>query len=76
MSYFTLRSGGKTLITFLFDSAYTWVLTVPLAFDSDYTSLPIVPVYWIVQLSNLIKCAMGYVMVKKGIWVNNIVSEH
>ena len=77
VSYFTLRSGGKTLITFLFDSAYTWVLTVPLAFVlAHYTSLPIVPVYWIVQLSNLIKCAMGYVMVKKGIWVNNIVSEH
>lgn len=75
VSYFTLRSGGKTLITFLFDSAYTWVLTVPLAFClAHFTSLPIIPVYWIVQLSNLIKCAMGYVMVKKGIWVNNIVA--
>ena len=76
VSYFTLRSGGKTLITFLFDSAYTWVITVPLAYClAHFTSLPIIPVYWIVQLSNLIKCAMGYVMVKKGIWVNNIVSE-
>lgn len=76
VSYFTLRSGGKTLITFLFDSAYTWVITVPLAYClAHFTALPIIPVYWIVQLSNLIKCAMGYVMVKKGIWVNNIVSE-
>ena len=77
VAYFTLRSGGKTLITFLFDSAYTWVLTVPLAYVlAHFTSLPIVPVYWIVQLSNLIKCAMGYIMVKKGIWVNNIVAEN
>ena len=76
VSYFTLRSGGKTLITFLFDSAYTWVITVPLAYClAHFTSLPIIPVYWIVQLSNLIICAMGYVMVKKGIWVNNIVAE-
>ena len=26
--YFTLRSGGKTLITFLFDSCYVWVVNV------------------------------------------------
>ena len=76
-SYFTLRSGGKTVITFLFDSAYTWVITVPLAYVlAHFTLLPIIPVYWIVQLSNLIKCVMGYIMVKKGIWVNNIVAEN
>lgn len=75
-TYFTLRSGGKTLITFLFDSAYTWVVTVPLAFCLVHlTSLPILSVYWIVQLSNLIKCGMGFIMVKKGIWINDIVSD-
>ena len=30
-SYFTLRSGGKTFITFLFDSVFTWIISVPLA---------------------------------------------
>ena len=30
--YFTLRSGGRTGITFLFDSGYTWVLSIPAAF--------------------------------------------
>ena len=31
-SYFTLRSGGKTIITFLFDSVFIWVVSVPVAF--------------------------------------------
>ena len=30
-AYFTLRSGGKTVVTFLFDSVYTWVLIIPFA---------------------------------------------
>ena len=28
-SYFTLRSGGKTIVTFLFDSVFTWVVSIP-----------------------------------------------
>ena len=31
-TYFTLRSGGKTIITFLFDSFFLWVAAVPLAY--------------------------------------------
>jgi len=31
-SYFTLRSGGKTVVTFLFDSVFTWVIVVPAAY--------------------------------------------
>ena len=41
-SYFTLRSGGKTLVTFLFDSVFTWVIVVPVAFVlAKYTVLGI-----------------------------------
>lgn len=73
-AYFTLRSGGKTLITFCFDSVYLWVVSTPLAFVlSRYTALPILALYLCVQLIDLIKCAIGFVMVKKGIWLNNIV---
>ena len=28
-TYFTLRSGGKTIITFLFDSVFIWCVSVP-----------------------------------------------
>ena len=72
--YFTLRSGGKTLMTFLFDSGFTWVICVPLAMMLIYwTDMEVVGVYILVQMSDLIKCAMGYVMLRKGVWINNIV---
>ena len=74
-SYFILRSGGKTFITFLFDSCFTWVVTVPAAFLlCRYTGLNIVTVYLAVCGLDLIKCLLGFVMVKKGIWVKNIVA--
>lgn len=74
-SYFTLRAGGKTVITFLFDSVFVWVASVPLAFVlSNYTQMNIVYVYLCCQLIDLVKCAIGFVLVKKGVWVHNIVS--
>lgn len=73
-TYFTLRSGGKTLITFCFDSVYLWVISIPLAFVlSRYTALPILPLYLCVQLIDIIKCVIGFVLVRKGIWVQNMV---
>ena len=75
-SYFTLRSGGKTLITFVFDSVYLWVISVPLAFVlSRYTALPIVPLYLACQLIDIVKCVVGFVLIKKGVWMNNIIGE-
>lgn len=75
-AYFTLRSGGRTFITFLFDSVFLWVVSYPLAFFlSRYTNLYILPLYLIVQLADLIKCAVGYILLKKGIWLRNIVSS-
>lgn len=74
--YFTLRSGGKTIITFLFDSGYTWLVSIPLSFSLvRLTALPIVPIFIICQLADLIKCTFGLLLVKKGIWVNNIVAD-
>ena len=75
-SYFTLRSGGKTIITFLFDSVFMWVASIPLAFMlSRYTDLPIIPLYLCVQLIDLVKCVIGFILVKKGVWLQNIVAQ-
>ena len=72
-AYFTLRSGGKTAVTFLFDSCFVWVVIVPIAYCfSRFTSLPIVPLYIICQGTDLIKCVLGYVMIKKGSWIQNL----
>ena len=75
-TYFTLRAGGKTLITFLFDSVYTWVLPVPLSLILvKYTDLHIVTIFELVQLMEVVKVTVGYILLKKGIWINNIVSD-
>lgn len=74
-TYFTLRSGGKTFITFLFDSCFVWVISIPVAFIlAHYTAIQITMLYLCCQLIELIKCLIGYLMVKKGIWVNNITA--
>lgn len=75
-AYFTLRSGGKTLVTFLFDSVYAIAVIAPLAFIlSRFTSLSILPLYFITQAAQIGKCIVGFVMIRSRIWVNNIVSE-
>ena len=73
--YFTLRSGGKTIITFLFDSVFIWCVSVTIAYIlSRFTGLSVLAIYTMVQLADLIKCVIGFILVKKGIWLQNIVS--
>ncbi len=75
-TYFTLRSGGKTIITFLFDSAYTWVLIIPFAtLLAKYTTLPITLVFFLVQFTEIIKVVIGFFMVRSDSWLQNIVNE-
>lgn len=74
--YFTVRSGGKTLITFLFDSVYSWAVPLPVAMVlCRFTGLSILGVYAIVQAADIIKLTVGYVLIRKGIWISNIVEE-
>jgi putative MATE family efflux protein len=75
--YFTLRSGGKTIITFIFDSLFTWLLSIPAAFVlSRYTSLPILPMYTAVEALNIFKCILGFMLVRSGKWVVNLVGTN
>lgn len=75
-TYFTLRSGGKTVITFLFDSGFVWCVSVPIAFClSRFTSMPVERLYALVLAADFIKCVLGYYFVKKGDWLNNIVND-
>lgn len=74
-AYFTLRSGGKTIVTFLFDSAFICLVSVPIAYSlSHFTSLSVIMVFTCVQLADLIKCVIGFILVKKGVWLQNIVN--
>ena len=75
-AYFTIRSGGKTFITFLFDSAYLWVICFPIAFVlSRFTSIEIIPMYALILSLDFIKVGIGAFLLKKRIWVQNLVDE-
>ena len=74
-AYFVIRSGGKTIITFLFDSGVTWLLCVPVAYLlANFTSLTIVPLYFLVQGIEFFKGIVAGILVHKGIWINNMVA--
>lgn len=72
--YFTLRSGGKTLITFLFDSVFTCTVSVTTALVLCLlTDLPILVIYTVIQAVDIIKVIVGSILIKKGVWISNIV---
>ena len=74
--YFTLRSGGKTVMTFVFDCMSIWVINVPVVYIAvHHTELSIGWVYALSQLVNLVKCVLGFILVKKGVWIHNITVE-
>lgn len=74
--YFVLRCGGKTGITFLFDSVFNWVIVIPaMFFMVHFTSLHIITIYLFVQLADVLKGVFGFWLVKKGVWINNVVDN-
>ena len=73
-SYFTLRSGGKTGLTILYDSVFVMTVSVPAVYLLYYAAhLDIWKVYPIIQSLEILKCLIGYIFLKTGIWVKNIV---
>ncbi len=75
-AYFTIRSGGKTFITFLFDCAFTWVVCLPIAYSlSHFTALSVVWVFFFVMSADIIKVVIGAFMLKSGIWAKNVVND-
>lgn len=74
-AYFTLRAGGKTVLTFVFDCVCIWGLSVPLVYVlSRYTAIDALSIFALGQIAECVKCVIGFVLVKKGIWLQNIVS--
>ena len=75
-AYFTMRSGGKMLITVLFDSGFVWLIQVPLAYAlTVFTPLSIYWTYGVLTGVCLLKCVLGFVFVKRGTWIRNLVAE-
>ena len=75
-TYFTLRTGGKTFITFLFDSVFLMCVCLPMAIVlSNLTGMSVLVMYLCIQLIDVIKCIIGFILVKKGLWIQNLVKE-
>ena len=76
VTYFTIRSGGQTMITFLFDAVYTWVVTVLLAWAlCTYTDWPVEKIYFCVQFIDVIKLVIGLIMLRSDFWAKNVVND-
>ena len=76
VTYFTIRSGGRTIITFFFDALYTWVVTVLLAFLlTRFTDWPIVTIYCCVQFIDVLKVVIGLLMLRSDFWARNVVND-
>jgi Na+-driven multidrug efflux pump len=73
--YFTLRAGGSTVVTFLFDCVFSWLISIPFAyFLVHWTGLDIMTLVPISQSIEVIKCCVGLILVKRGVWIRNIVA--
>ena len=74
--YFTIRSGGKTVITFLFDSVYTWVFPAMISLVlCRFTGLDIVWIYFAVQFIDVVKLFIGVPLLRSGFWANNVIED-
>lgn len=74
--YFTMRSGGKTLITLLFDGGFVWYSNYPIALIIGYlTDIDIIPFFLIVQIGSVLKAIAAFFLVKNGFWAKNIVAK-
>ena len=74
--FFILRSGGNTLLLSLIDGVFIWLIELPLQFILiKFTTLEISIIYAVVLFLELFKIFIGFVFIKKNIWLNNLISK-
>jgi putative MATE family efflux protein len=72
--YYTLRCGGKVMTTFILDSGFMWVVVLPICVILGYfTGMGIHLMFFICQMTEIIKCILGYFLLKRGTWVRRLV---
>ncbi len=76
-AYFSMRSGGKVAVTFIFDSGFMWCVVMPLSFILSYlTNINIVPLFIICQSTEIIKAFFGAVLYGKKTWLKSLVNDN
>lgn len=74
--YFVFRSGGDSRSIFLIDSLFMWCVPIPLLFFlTQCSALPIETVYFLVEISYLLKCLLSLFLLKKERWLNNLTAD-
>lgn len=74
--YFTLRCGGQTGVTFLYDFIFTWLVQIPIAYAITYfTSINIYWLFAIVTFSEGLKCIAGFLMIRSDMWMK-VITEY
>lgn len=72
-SYCIMRSGGKMLITFLYDFLFVWFGNLLIAFCLiRFTGLSIIWVYALVHAVQVIKCFAGIRIIRSGVWLQTL----
>jgi putative MATE family efflux protein len=72
-SYCIMRSGGKMLITFLYDFCFAWGGSLLVAFCLiRFTALPMALVYAAVNAVQVFKFVAGILIIRSGIWCNTL----
>lgn len=74
--YFAIRSGGRTIITFFFDSAYSWVICIPYTYAlTHFTNLGILKIYPLSLIAEAAKSIIGVLIVRTGYWAQNVIAD-
>ena len=75
-SYFTIRSGGNALVTFLMDCGFMWVFVVPLSLiTAHFTGLDIRIFFPVCQATEILKLVPGLILLCRGKWAKQLVGD-
>ena len=75
-AYFTIRSGGNALVTFLMDCGFMWAFVVPLSLViAHLTSLDIRIFFPLCQATEILKLIPGLIILCRGKWAKRLVGE-
>ncbi len=75
--YYTIRAGGRTFITVLFDSVFALGVVYPVALLlATFTNISILPLYFVSQYIEIAKAVIGVSLVSnRRVWVRTLVEE-
>ena len=76
LAYYTLRSGGRTMLTLAFDGGYVTLICLPVTYLlARFTGVSAVTLFAVSLAAELSKTVLAAIWIRKGVWIRNIISE-